>query len=151
MGLVISRESVEQVRHEMSSLMAAHWHEVGQDTARMRLSPDWGAAVALESVDQLAIFTARADGELVGYAFFIVRRHFHYAITVAINDLLYLAPGHRAGMAGARLIREAEKALAADGVQNIYFGVKPQHDYSPLLDRRGYRVMETTWSKWVDD
>ncbi len=150
MGLVISRETVEGVRPEIGPLLAAHWHEIGQDKVNMRLDPDWDGYVALEKAARLAVFSARNSAGLVGYAVFFVHRHLHYrTITVAINDLLYLQPAYREGLAGVRFIDALERELAAAGAQKVFFGVKAWHDFGPILARRGYAPMETVWAKWV--
>lgn len=152
MGLVVERTTVEAVRDEIGPLLAAHWHEIGQDKARMRLDPHWDGYMALEKAGALAVFAATSGADLVGYAVFFMQRHLHYrTVNVAINDLLYLMPGYREGMAGVRMISELERQLKEAGAQKVFFGVKAWHDFGPLLARRGYAPMETVWAKWVAD
>lgn len=150
MGLVITRETVESVRPEIGPLLAAHWHEIGQDKVNMRLDPDWDGYRAIEDAGQLAVFSARNGAGLVGYAVFFLRRHLHYrTVMVAINDLLYLQPAAREGLAGVRFIAGLEAEMTALGAKKVFFGVKAWHDFSPLLTRHGYTSMETVWGKWV--
>jgi hypothetical protein len=152
MGALITLESVEQVRAEIYSLLATHWHEVGQDKERMHLDPDWDGYMALERCGQLKVFAARMEGKLVGYATFFTKRHLHYrSIFVAINDLLFLLPAYRKSMTGFRFIADLETLLISEGVKKIFFGVKAWHDFGPVLNRLGYAPIETTWAKWVGD
>lgn len=144
MTLTYARESLRAIRDEMAALMAAHWAEVAHDRDTRALDPDWDTFFGMEAVGQLYTLTVRHDGALAGYLVAILRPHLHARKTItAYVDAVYLAPVARRGLAGMRFLRHADTALAALGAQFIYWHVKAERDFGPLLDRIGYHDVET--------
>lgn len=142
--LAYARESLMAIRDEMTALMAAHWAEVAHDRDTRELDPDWDAFAALEQAGQIYTLTVRSEGVLVGYLVAIVRPHLHARKTLtAYVDAVYLAPIARRGRAGDRVLRHADTALEALGAEFIYWHVKAERDFGPLLDRIGYHDVET--------
>lgn len=142
--LVYAREALMAIKDEMTALMDAHWTEVAHDRDTRALDPDWDAFAALERAGQLYTLAVRHQGALVGYLVAILRPHLHARNTLtAYVDAVYLAPIARHGLAGARFLRHADTALAALGVDFIYWHVKAERDFGPLLDRIGYHDVET--------
>lgn len=140
-------------------LLALHWEEVALNKDAVPLAVDWTQYRALERAGVLKILAMRQGGELVGYDIFFVQPTLHYATsTWALNDILYLAPEHRKGLAGARLIREAEQRLRELGVQKVLYHSKlhlnlGRHSEGDtvgrLLRRLGYAHVENVWAKML--
>lgn len=148
--LVCARESWQSVQPEIEKLIEEHWEEVALYKDDVPLDPNWPAYAKLADTGILCAVTARAAGELVGYALFFVTPHLHYKSTMsATNDVLFLKKSHRKGAAGWVLIRAAEKVLRGMGAQRISWHVKVQHDFGVLLKRLGYDAEETMWGKFV--
>ena len=146
--LVYAREAMATVRPEMAALLAAHWQEVAHDKEVRTLDVHWEAFDALEAAGQLFVMTVRSDGVLVGYLAAFLRPHLHSRSTIsAYVDALFLSPSVRQGRAGARFLAYADAALAAQA-DFIYWHVKPEKDFGPILQRSlGYHYVEAIWGR----
>jgi hypothetical protein len=142
------REPLEPVMWEAKPLLERHWAEVAhfKDIA---LEPDVELYRKLEESGALRVYTMRKDGELTGYAVFMVKTNLHYRQSLqAQQDILYVDPGER--LAGAFFIMYCDEQLRAEGVQAVYHHVKMAIDFGPLLARLGYTPIETIWCKRLD-
>lgn len=149
---VYARESIAEVVDEIKPLLIAHYEEIAH-YLDIPLKPDYQRYIQAETAGLLRIFTARVDGELVGYAIYLLMHHLHYSDSLqAHQDILYLAPDHRRGGTGMRLIRHADCALAEEGVQVVVQHVKARADlnFGPLLERMGYELMDHIYAKRLD-
>jgi GNAT superfamily N-acetyltransferase len=82
---------------------------------------------------------------------FFLRPNMHYRRSLqAAQDVLYLHPDYRRGMAGVTLIRVAETRLRAEGVQVIYHHAKRTNRVGELLERLGYEHVENVYAKRLD-
>ena len=140
-----------ELRTEVQALLEQHWEEVAHDKTTRVLDPDWTQFEAMEAAGALYILTVRSAGVLVGYACAITRPHLHSRATLtAYVDALYLAPVARRGMAGARFLKFIDTALSALGIDYIYWHIKPERDFSPILQRSlGYHFVESIWGRAV--
>ena len=172
--LTIATETFSQLAHEASHLAAAHWDEVeaplyGQQTYAL----DHTRYATLERLGMLHISAARghtgaatcpdrrgsaADGNralqgqgstpLAGYAAFTLVTCPHRPQTLlAALDGLYLAPWARGGLSALRLLRHAEKALAARGVGLVQYSSPASRPCHALYRRLGAQPTETIWHK----
>lgn len=148
-GVYYQRETAPFLWEEGSALFVKHWEEIAfyKDIA---LSPDVEAYNRLESVGGLRCFTVREAGKLIGYVVFLVRRHMHYDILCAAQDVLFVDLEYRKGMVGYRLIRYAEERLRAEGVTLITQHVKKSNNVGRLLERMGYQEMDAIYAKRID-
>lgn len=139
------------LRTEVQALLEQHWLEVAHDKTTRVLDPDWAQFETMEAAGALYILTVRSAGDLVGYACAFTRPHLHSRATLtAYVDALYLAPGARKGSAGARFLKFIDTALAALGVDYIYWHIKPERDFAPILQRSmGYHFVEAIWGRAV--
>ena len=117
--------------------------------------PDWAQYRRCERLGTYKGLAAFVGGQLVGYnAFWVQPTMQHRSVKQALNEALYLEPEHRRGLAGARLIRDAETWLREMGVRRIVYYAHP--DLNPrstdaklaeLLRRLGYLAVETAHAK----
>jgi L-amino acid N-acyltransferase YncA len=153
MSLTYARAHLQgtRLRAEVQGLLEQHWDEVAHDKATRQLAPDWAQFEAMEVAGTLFVMTVRSAGQLVGYACAFLRPHLHSVGTLtAYVDALYLAPQARQGRAGARFLRHIDTALAALGAQYIYWHIKPERDFAPILQRSmGYHFVEEIWGRAV--
>jgi GNAT superfamily N-acetyltransferase len=139
MALTFHTERLWAVADDIEPLLQLHYDEIALHKEAIPLDPDWNRYACLDERGELAIYTARDDGNLVGYGVFFVHDHPHYASTlVAANDLLFLHPDYRRGGLGLRLIRYCEQQLKARGVVKLTWHIKFAHDWSAILHRQGY-------------
>jgi GNAT superfamily N-acetyltransferase len=128
---------------EAKPLLVEHWREVALYKDAIPLDPDFDLYRGMAAKNRLFCLTARVGGELVGYCAFVLMHPGHYKSTLhGINDVIYVAPAHRKGSVGYRLIRESERGLKARGVRKISWHVKPGTKLAQLLDRLGYATDE---------
>ncbi len=132
---------------EALPLFERHYQELGRTD---ELAPDHALAMRLDGEGRLACYTARVDARLVGYALFIVAPMVHYKTTILAElDLLWLAPEHRLGRNGLRLIRFAETDLAARGAQVVRLRAKLDTTLSRLAGLMGYAEAERVYERRI--
>jgi GNAT superfamily N-acetyltransferase len=138
------------LRDGMEDLLTAHWDTIP-------LAVDWEQYRWLERHGILRAISMRQAGQLIGYNVFFVRPTLHYSTSLwAVNDVIYLDPDHRKGMAGVRLIRAAEPMLRGIGVQQVLYHTKmhvhlghgkARGTLGRLLTAMGYNLAEEVYSK----
>ncbi len=123
--LVVAREPLSGILESgLAALLRAHWEEVAHDRDQIELDPDWNGYLDDERQHRFIAWSARRDGELVGYnAFFTVRPRHYQRDIFAINDVIYLKPGER-GVSGVSMIVQVERALKEIGVAKAFYHVK---------------------------
>ncbi len=142
------REFICEVVGEVEPLLNQHYQELVQERDQIKIDPRWEDYAALERMGFFHVFTARADGKLVGYGAFFLNKHLHHAsLTSAVNDVLFLHPDHRSGMTGIKLIRFCESELKAMGADKLCIHAKQESTLHLILERLGYTAEEITMSK----
>lgn len=135
---------------EAAPLLEQHYQEIAWCREKIPLDPDYSRYAAGQHSGAIRVFTARQDGELIGYAVYIVGPHLHYKQTMwAMNDVLFVAEGRRGYRAGSKLIRFAEEAMRLSGVQVIGLHIKDANNWGPLAKFLGYERVETNWLRWI--
>lgn len=132
---------------ELKELLPVHYDELCV-TKDFPLLPDYVAYGRLCVAGMLKCIVARSDGELVGYALFIIQPHLHYfTCKTAFEDIYFLRKDHRLGRTGIRLFQFAEKALREDGVNRIIMHTKIHLDNSKLFEYLGYKFTDKLYTK----
>ena len=133
---------------EMKLLVFDHIAEVGP--FQFEFDVDWDKFVELQESDSIRLFVARSEGNMVGYAIYIISTHTHFATTVfALQDALYIAPQFRGNGAGIGLIRFCEEMLV--DCDAIVQAVSPELDFSDLLTNNGYVPLEKLYVKKLSE
>lgn len=149
--ITLGSETIFDVIDEVEPLLRAHYCELAKNQDRVHLKPDWDRYVALERIGGFLLYTARDENaELVGYAAFFASTHPHYMeLMLVSNDVLYLAPSHRVGRTGIRLIRYCEERIFATyGKQcALTWHCKENTPLAGMLGRMGYGVQDVVMSK----
>lgn len=142
----------DDLRDELIPLLHRHFVEIS-DNQDIELDPDWAAYRAIQDTGGLRIYTVRHDaGFLVGYAVYFVKHNLHYSRSLqADQDILFLDEEHRGRMTGYRFIKWCDDRLAEIGCQVVYHHVKEAHNFGTMLERQGYGLVETIWSKRLDE
>ncbi len=146
------QEFLDSVVEDAKGLLEAHWEEVALNKDKIKIDPDWDAYYALQEQGKLDIFTARDEGVLVGYFVVFVSPHIHYKDHLfAKNDLIYLAPSHRKGFTGIKLIKFAESCLKEDGVSVLVVNTKNRKPFHKLMIFLGFTSEDIEYSKYIGD
>tara|TARA_R110000851_G_scaffold226913_2_gene379746 strand:- start:1156 stop:1623 length:468 start_codon:yes stop_codon:yes gene_type:complete len=150
--ITYQQEFLATVEDEVEPLLNSHWEEIALNKDKIKLNPDWEAYEALEHQGKLKIFTARDDGQLVGYFVVIVGTNLHYKDHLfASNDIIYLSPNHRKGFTGIKLVKFAEKCLKDDGVSVLTINTKVHQPFDKLMDFLKFRKIERVYSKYLGE
>lgn len=148
--LTFANESVFCLKTEVMPLLLDHWRELGQRD--LTFDPDWHRMGLAERAGQFVVYTARNGvRKLLGYAAFAVHQHLHYrGTTVAYNDVVWLHPDSRRGLAGVRLLRHCEAALKDKGVEKIYYQTKKETNLDALLGWIGYTKTGSVYARGLE-
>jgi GNAT superfamily N-acetyltransferase len=135
-----------------NGLLHAHYGEIAENKAAIGpVDPDLDVYGRLDAAGRLHVLTAREGSRLVGYFVGVTGPNMHYRTVIGGHeDMYWLAPEYRRGMAGARLIIEAERMLRRKGARLATMRVKLAHDHGPLLERLGFRAFERVHLKVLE-
>ena len=141
-------ESIGAIWDEALPLVRDNHRETGALSAEY-FAPALARYQALEKAGALRVYTARAEGKLVGYATFIlVLSHLHYpTLSFEFQDALYVRPDSR-GILAIRFIRWQDQDLKATGVGASYRHNGCRKDYGRVLERLGYRPEEQRYVRF---
>lgn len=132
----------------MSPHLFDHWQET-TIYPDIPLSPQFDLYRDAEQRGTFRFYTARLDGNLIGYFGLILFRHLHHSTSLQAGaDLIYIAKEHRGF--GGRFIGWCRQQLKAEGVQVCSISVKAHLDWSPLLVRAGFQLQEQVYSVRLD-
>lgn len=149
MTISFNWETIGELRRDIGPLAREHWLEVAHHKDKVALDPRWEEYERIERNKGLIVITARRDGELVGYAIWLFQEHLHYrGHTVAMNDVIYLAPSFR-GVSGLRFVRHNDYVLRVLGADRILWHIKPDHNWSKILTRMGYKQEELIFGTYT--
>lgn len=141
-----ARERIHGLWDESRAITEAHWREIAWFRDEIPLSPDRTTFERLEDADMLRVFTARVDGELVGYAVFILSRMLHYDVIQAFCDVVFLRQDHRKGYVASTLLNFAEGQCVVAGAKIIaYHGKVDQPHFGRFMKSRGFEAMDTVF------
>lgn len=135
--------------HEVMPLLEKHYHEIAH-YKDIELDPDIEAYENLERNNAIRCFIARDELEvMVGYAVYFIRHNIHYKSSLqALQDVIYIDPERRGF--GAQFILWCDEQLKAEGVQIVYHHVKNAHNFGPMLERLGYRLVDLIYTRRLD-
>jgi GNAT superfamily N-acetyltransferase len=128
---------------EGKTLFAKHFVEIAHRDDHLK--PDFQGVLRAEEAGHVRAFEARKDGELVGYMVFFVQRSLLFQHLEAICNLLFIDPQHRGF--GGEFINWCEEQLKAEGMADIFHHVPVRRDFSPLLERKGYKLVDKVFVK----
>ena len=149
-GLVLTfaKESFAATYHESLELFNQHYVEISANHD-IELKGDTKRYLELEGAGALAVWTVREQGELIGYGWFFITKHLHYAdSTQAVQDILFIRKDKR-GM-GRKFIKYCDDQMRSMGCQIVHQHVKCAHDWSHVLVEQGYKQVEKIFSKRLD-
>lgn len=141
-----SRESIETFIDEIKPLLESHYDEIAHFKS-IPLDPDYDQYLELEKMGIVRCFIARNnDGDMIGYAIYFVRRNIHYKSSLqSVQDVLYMNPAYRGR--GGLFIMWCDEQLKAEGVEVNYHHIKAEHNFGPMLEKMGYRLIDLIYGR----
>lgn len=147
-AVTFSREHYASVIAEALPLIRHHYAEVSHNPD-IPVDIDHEKYHAAEALGIFRAYTARIQGALVGYLAFMLTKHQHHKDKVlAVQDALYVMPAHRGF--GSDLVKFANEQLQADQVDFVFHSVKTEHNFAPMLERLGFRHIESLYELRLD-
>tara|TARA_R110000803_G_scaffold6721_2_gene21621 strand:- start:71 stop:523 length:453 start_codon:yes stop_codon:yes gene_type:complete len=144
----IAHECLASVKEEIKPLLEKHWELVALNQGAIKLNPNWEEYARLDHAGVLRIFTARDEGELVGYCVLVVNRSLHYQDHIfANNDVTFVLPDSRAGATGYHLIKYAEDYCRDNNISLLNINTKVHLPFDSLLIGMGFELIERIYSK----
>tara|TARA_R110000765_G_scaffold5133_1_gene15970 strand:- start:1664 stop:2116 length:453 start_codon:yes stop_codon:yes gene_type:complete len=144
----IAHECLANVKEEIKPLLEEHWELVALNKGAIKLNPNWEEYARLDHAGVLRIFTARDEGELVGYCVLVVNRSLHYQDHIfANNDVTFVLPDSRAGATGYQLIKYAEDYCRDNNISLLNINTKVHLPFDSLLIGMGFELIERIYSK----
>lgn len=127
-GLTFQRERAHELLDEAKPLYEAHYEEIAfyKD---IPLIVNEAAYMQAEEAGALRCFTARYNGELVGYVVYTVKHNPRYSTSLqALQDILFVDKSKRGALIGKRLIEFSHERLKGEGVQLVIQHSKVRRD-----------------------
>lgn len=136
-----------EILPELTKLIVNLFDEV-DGAYGLELDPDWETYIEFQDDGELFLYTVRNDGELVGYAIYMLVPVLHHKGKVlAMPDSIYLLHEHRGGDVGRDLMLYIEKTIVTLGADYIAAVTKLEFDFGSMLKRNGYEEHERTFFK----
>jgi hypothetical protein len=141
-----AREAVTQeLCDEIYPLLRKHYEEISH-YKDIPLTPDFERYMTMDQNGSLRLFTARSDKLLIGYMIYFVMQNIHYRTSKqAALDIIFIDPAYRGN--GAKFIFWGDNQLKEEDVQVVYHHLKKAHDYSPMLTRMGYELVDLLYAR----
>lgn len=162
-GLTFQRERAHELLDEAKPLYEAHYHEIAfyKD---IPLIVNEALYMQAEESGSLRCFTARYNGELVGYCVFKVGYNPRYSTSLqALQDILFVDQSKRGALIGKRLIEFCHERLKGEGVQlvmqhskvskevkELLAEMKDRKDVGRLFELLGYDLIDFVHAKRLD-
>jgi len=153
MSIVISEEPLSLCLDEMKPIFDSHWQEIALYKNHIKLNPDYEKYLFMAENGLLSVYTARNEGEIIGYAVFFISPHLHYKDHVyANNDIVYIAKEFRKSGLAVKLFTYAEKELKANyKVDVVSVSMKNAFPFYDLMEYLGFECIETIYSKFIGE
>ena len=144
----IQLECLANVKEEIKPLLEEHWELVALNKGKIKLNPNWKEYARLDAAGVLRIFTARDQGQLVGYFVLFISQSVHYQDHLfATNDVIFVLPDKRAGATGYKLVKYAEDYCKDSGVSLMTINTKVHLPFDSLMVGMGFDLIERIYAK----
>jgi len=131
---------------KVASMIVEHHHEVSSFKS-LKIKPSFDLYSSLYENGFLKIYCIKYEGEIVGYNVFFVRKHHHFDMMHAVQDLIYLQKRFRGRLIGYRFIKWCDERLKELGVDVVYSHVNSEHNFGRMLERQGYQLIDYVYAK----
>lgn len=146
--MVFKREKISDIIDDILPLLKKHHAEISDD-ADIAFDPNFELYKLIEDLGNIAMFTVRDKGELIGYNSFFINFNLHFRSSFqAVQDVIYIDKDRRGF--GRSFIDWCNIELKKIGIQKVHYFVKKKYEFGPLLERSGFNLSEHVYSKRLD-
>ena len=151
--ITFSVEPFSEVYADLYPILLAHYKEISHHHEHgFDLNPQVDAYRAREADGSLMMTIGRENGEIVSYFVCFIAPGLHYQDCLTCSpDIFFVKKDARRSSIGIRMFRFVEKELKRRGVKLWFLGSKDAHDSTSLFRRMGFKPVESTYSKWIED
>ena len=149
-GLTFQRERPHELLDEARPLFEAHYKEIAhyQD---IPLDINEALYRYWEEQNCLRVYTARYNGDLVGYVAYKVGPNARYQTSLqALQDILYVEKTKRGALFGKRLLDCSYARLKDEGVQVVYQHCKANSTTGKFFELTGHELIDLVYGKRLD-
>jgi hypothetical protein len=153
MSLRFAVEPLASCWPEVDALARQHWLETEEYRHGQKYSPDWKRYFSSDAAGWYFMCTARpfdtcvVRTPMVGYGGMWAMPSMHTQKTIASEDTFFLLPDYRLGWNAIRFLKFIESECLKRGAVEI--GWTDKKGKGALLERLGYKVIASQWSKQV--
>lgn len=145
-----SVEKIKDIKEEAIELVQHNYEEIEKTKLGVDLNIDWDLYEKLNDMNKLIVVSVRNNKKLIGYSCYLLTFHPNYKdVLFGQNTVLYVTPEYRGRNTAFKLLEFCEDILKLKGAQFISAHVKPEVDYSPLLESIDYFKNETIYFKKI--
>lgn len=142
------QEFIDDVEDEIIALGELHMAEVHHQHDLLPVDFDLDLYRKAEGLGLLKIFTARDEGELIGYVVVVITPDIHSKGNfLASDDGFFVKREYRKHGHGTRLLQFAETCLKEDGFATFHVSSTMMNPIDDLLLRVGYKEIERKYEK----
>jgi len=136
---------------EIEDIGRKHWHETMEYyRGKQPYAPSFDRYNSYDKAGWLLTFTARDQGQLVGYSLMYLVPSMHTQTMIATEDTIFLLSAYRRGRNGLRFHQFIESELQTRGAREIVVTAKPGSAACRLLEHIGFEVINHQYSKHLD-
>jgi GNAT superfamily N-acetyltransferase len=144
-------EKFDDVIEDLKPIVYEHWNEVGAGQGKVFLDPDYSFYKKASDSGKVVFYTARENGELVGYAVYFINSNPNARNTLwAVSAFVGVRPDMRKKGIGSGLLNLAERDLKNRGAVVMQTMTKVAHPaLSRLLEANGHTQEDVTYTKFI--
>lgn len=148
--ITFDEECYGDVIEEIKPMLYAQYEEVEMYQDKIPLDPDYEKLQEMSDLDILRTYIMRADGKIVGYSVFFLYGHQHHkAHRFAANDVVYIDPEHRHGLATVEFFNFCERKLIKAGTSVVMYHMKEHKPFHNLMTQLEFDHAEHLYTKYI--
>lgn len=151
MELEFANENPQSIIETLYPLLEQHFSEASIfGLIGHKFEPDVETYFKSYMLGVMSFYTVRIAGELMGYAAFWIGQHQHCkTVRYAQMDMMFIKKEYRSIGIAKDLVKFAESQLKECGVKYVLAAVPEVNDFSSMLKRDDYKLMDKLYIKGV--
>jgi GNAT superfamily N-acetyltransferase len=148
MKVEFTQEFLFMIESDLEALAKDHYSEVNHNPAVPAPKFDKELFRNLERMDMLRIFTAREQGDLVGYLVVVISPDFNVQGNSIPEELgFYIHKSYRAKGVGQSLLQFSEQCLKEDGHKTLVMSSTNKNPVDDFYKAMGYKEITRKYEK----
>ena len=146
--MIIKRERLDVCLLDVDRLLLDYFERTNAQDGQPKLLMDWASMIKLESMGKVALFTARIENKLVGFALYVMYPHLHHGGNIwAMCDILAVDPDQRGKGVATNIVEHAERRFKQMGITQMMHSYRTIYGVTPLFEKLGFTCIEHLYRK----